>query len=119
MVGLNTIYEIYMHRSCCGICWSFKSLPLVSQNAPDAKRRKSGRPKDEDKYEAFKKLCAYQELNSEEQLTVTSWCLIMKCYLCNPDSEPYDNYNLKKRHKNSLGTQLIFVKEKTWSILLR
>ena len=77
------------HHSCSGNFRSFKSAPLVFQNAPDAKCRKSGRPKDEDKYEAFQKMCAYLELNREEQLTVTtSLSLIMKGYLCNPDSEP-------------------------------
>jgi len=107
------------HHSCCGNFRSFKSVPLEFQNAPDAKRRKSGRPKDEDKYEAFQKMCAYLELNNEEQLTVTSLSLIMKGYLCNPDSEPYDNYTLKKRLKNTLRTQFIFLKEKAWTILLR
>ena len=87
------------HHSCSGNFRSFKSVPLEFQNSPDAKRRKSGRPKDEDKFEAFQKMCAYLERNSEEQLTVTSLSLIMKGYLCNPDLEPYDNYNLKKRLK--------------------
>ena len=64
-----------------------------------AKRRKYGRPKDEDKYEVFQKMCAYLELNSEEQLTDPYLSLIKKWYLCNPDSEPYDNYHLKKRLK--------------------
>ena len=60
----------------------------------DAKRRKVGRPRDEDK-EAFQKMCSYLELNSEEQLTVASLRLIMKGFLSGPDSsEPYDNDNL-------------------------
>jgi len=74
-------------------------VPLEFQNAPDVKRRKFGRPKDEDKYEAFQNMCAYLEQNNDEQLTVTSSSLIMKGYPCNPDSEPYDNYSLKKRLK--------------------
>ena len=60
------------HHSCSGNFRSFKSVPIELQNAPDAKRRKSGRPKDEDKHEAFQKMCACLELNNEEQLTVTS-----------------------------------------------
>ena len=76
-------------------------MPVEFHNSPDAKRRKSGRPKDEDKYEAFQIMCAYIELKSEEQLTVTYLSLIMRGYLCNPDSEPYDNYNLKKRLKKA------------------
>jgi len=86
------------HHSCNGNFRSFKSVPLEFKNASDAKRRMSGRSKDEDKYEAFQNMCAYLEKNSDEQqLTVTSLSLIMKGYLCNPDSEPYDNYSLKKR----------------------
>ena len=83
-------------------------MPLEFQNSPDSKRRKSGRPKDEDKFEAFQKMCAYLELNSEEQLTVTSLSLIMKGYLCNPDLEPYDNYNFKKRLKKRFKDSIHF-----------
>jgi len=71
-------------------------VPLDFQNAPDAKRRKVGRPKDEDKEEAFQKMCSFLELNTEEQLTVISLGMIMKGFLSDPDSEPYDNWNLKK-----------------------
>ena len=53
-------------------------------------------------------MCAYLELNSEEQLTVTSLSLIMKGYLCNPDLEPYDNYNLKKRLKKRFKDSIHF-----------
>jgi hypothetical protein len=85
-------------------------VPLEFQIAAnsDAKRRKSGRPKDEDKQEAFEKLCAYLELNSEEQLTVSSLRLIMEGYLCNPDSEPYDNYSLKKHLKEHFKESIHF-----------
>ena len=83
-------------------------MPLAFQNDPDAKRKKSGRLKDEDKHEAFQKMCAYLELNSEEQLTVTSLSLIMKGYLSNPNSEPYDNYSLKKHLKELLKDSIIF-----------
>ena len=74
-------------------------MPLEFQNARDAKRRKVGRPKDEDKEEAFQKMCSFLELNSEEQLTVISLRLIMRVFLSYPDSEPYDNWNLKKHLK--------------------
>ena len=96
------------HHSCSGNFRYFKSVPIEFQNAPDAKRRKSGRPKDEDKHEAFQKMCAYLELNNEEQLTVTSLRLIMKGYLCNPDSEAYDNYSLKKHLKKHFKDSIHF-----------
>jgi len=115
---LHAVDGLY-HHSGNGNFRTYKSVPLEFQNATDVKRRKSGRLKDEDKYESFQKMCAYLELNSEEQLTVTSLSLIMKGYLCNPDSEPYDNYSLKMRLKNALRTQFIILKEKAWTILLR
>ena len=96
------------HHSCSGNFWSFKSVHIEFQNALDAKRRNSGHPTDEDKHEAFKKMCAYLELNSEEQLTVTSLRLIMKGYPCNPDSEAYDNYSLKKHLKEHFRDSIDF-----------
>ena len=53
-------------------------------------------------------MCANLELNSEEQLTVTSLRLIMKDYLCNPDSEAYDNYSLKKHLKEHFKDPIYF-----------
>ena len=53
-------------------------------------------------------MCTDLELNSEEQLTVTSLSLIMKGYLSNPNSEPYDNYSLKKHLKELLKDSIIF-----------
>ena len=96
------------HHSCSVFFRSFKSVPMEFQNAPDAKSRRSGRPKDEDKHEAFKKMCAYLELNSEEKLTVTSLRLIMEGYFCNPDSEVYDNYSLKNNSKEHFKDSIHF-----------
>ncbi|KAH3769814.1 hypothetical protein DPMN_171091 [Dreissena polymorpha] len=33
------------------VFWTFKFVPIELQNAPDIKRRNSGRPEDEDKYD--------------------------------------------------------------------
>ena len=96
------------HHSCSGNFRSLKAVPLEFQNSPAAKRRKAGRPKDEDKEEAFQKMCSYLELNSEEQLTVTSLRHIMKGFLSNPDSEPYDNWSLKKHLKERFKDTIHF-----------
>ena len=96
------------HHSCSGNFRSLKAVPLEFQNSPDAKRRNVGRPKDEDKDEAFQKMCSYLELNSEEQLTVTSLKFVMKRFLSNPDSEPYDNQSLKKHPKERFKDSIHF-----------
>ena len=96
------------HHSCSINFRTLKSVPLEFQTVRDAKRRKSGRPIDEEKYEAFQKTCAYLELNSEEQLTVASLSRIMNGYLSNPDSEPYDNYSMKKKLKEHFKDSVHF-----------
>ena len=54
----------------------------------DPKRRKSGRPKDEDQEQAFERMCKYLEINDEEQLTVSILKTKMKDFLMHEDSEP-------------------------------
>ena len=76
--------------------------------SPDAKRKKIGRPRDEEKEDAFQKMCSYLELNSEDQLSVTSLRLKMKEFLSDPDSGPYHNWNLKKRLKESFKELIHF-----------
>ena len=46
---LHAADGLYLH-SCSGNFRSFKSVHIEFQNVPDAKRRKSGRPKYEDKH---------------------------------------------------------------------
>jgi hypothetical protein len=61
------------------------------------KRRKSGRPKDEDQEQAFEKMCAYLKANNEEQLTISDLSRKMKEYLSKLDSVPYGNQYLKSK----------------------
>ena len=67
---LHAAESIY-HQICSVNFCTGKPLPLQFQNVPEAKRRKSGRPKNEDQEQAFMKVCSYLENNDEEQLTVT------------------------------------------------
>ena len=96
------------HHSCSGNFRSFLGVPLQFQTAPEAKRRKVGRPKNDDKEEAFQKMCSYLELNDEEQLTVSSLRDTMKGFLFSPDSAPYGNYYLKTLLKNRYGDSIHF-----------
>ncbi|KAG7161135.1 hypothetical protein Hamer_G004782 [Homarus americanus] len=76
------------HRSCSGNFRSGLSIPLHFQNVPEAKRRKSGRSKNEDQEQAFMNVSSYLENNDEEQLTISHLREKMKEFLTNTHSEP-------------------------------
>ncbi|KAG7164298.1 hypothetical protein Hamer_G003454 [Homarus americanus] len=96
------------HRSCSGNLRSGLSIPLQFQNVPEAKRRKSGRPKNEDEEQAFMNVCSYLENNDEEQLTISHLREKMKEFLTNTDSEPYGNQYLKGQLKEQYGDNVHF-----------
>ena len=59
------------HCSCSGNFWSGLSIPLQFKNVPEAKRRKSGKPKNKDLEQVFISVYSYLENNDEEQLTLS------------------------------------------------
>ncbi|KAG7156410.1 hypothetical protein Hamer_G006161 [Homarus americanus] len=96
------------HRSCSGNFRSGLSIPLQFQNVPEAKRRKSGQPKNEDQEQAFMNVCSYLYNNDEEQLTISHLREKMKEFLANTDSEPYENQYLKGQLKEQYGDNVHF-----------
>ena len=53
-------------HSCSGYSWSGLDVSLQFCGDPEAKRKKSGRPKNQDQEQAFPKMCTYLEINDEE-----------------------------------------------------
>ena len=96
------------HHACSANFRTFYNVPLQFQTAPETKRKKFGRPKDDNQEEAFQKMCAYLELNDEEQLTVSSLRDIMIGFLSSPDSVPYGNQYLKTMLRNHYGDSIHF-----------
>ncbi|KAG7156758.1 hypothetical protein Hamer_G006773 [Homarus americanus] len=94
------------HRSCSANFRSGLSIPLQFQNVSEAKRRKSGRPKNEDQEQAF--MMKNLENNDEEQLTISHLREKMKEFLTNTDSEPYGNQYLKGQLKEQYGDNVHF-----------
>ncbi|KAG7178151.1 hypothetical protein Hamer_G003931 [Homarus americanus] len=84
------------------------SIPLQFQNVPEAKRRKSGRPKNEGQEEAFMNVGSYLENNDEEQLTISHLREKMKEFLTNTYSEPYGNQYLKGHLKEQYRDNVHF-----------
>ena len=53
-------------HSCSGYSWSGLDIPLQFRGDPEAKCKKSGRPKNQDHEQAFSKMYTYLEINDEE-----------------------------------------------------
>ena len=70
-----------------------------------AKRRKSGRPMNEDQQQAFLRVCAYLEANDEEQITITDLVYKMRDYLLDETSVPHGHHegNLKKHYGDTIS----------------
>ena len=116
------------HNVCSSHFRCGRDVPLQFLTQPDPKRRKSGRPKDEDQEQAFSRMCAYLEMNDEEQLTVSDLRCKMKEYLSMADSLPYGNQYLKSQLKERYGNciyiaegegldDIVTMREKTSHIL--
>ena len=133
--GRTEFYGCDLHAADCVyhlVCdLNFRTgwgIPLRFREVPNEKRRKSGRPKDEDQEQAFSKMCSYLEANDEEPLTVSALGEKMKQYLCGEDSHQYGNQYLKQRLRERYGNSIyiaegkgqndiVTMKEKTSHIL--
>ena len=68
----------------------------ASGNEPERKKRRSGRPEDDVKTEAFLKAMVYLEVNDEEQITISELVEKMRENLYG-DLEPYSKVYMKKK----------------------
>ena len=102
------------HQSCSSHFRCGRDVPLHFQSSHESKRRKSGRPKDEEQEQAFSKMCAYLDANDEEQLTVSDLMFKMKEYMSNADSLPYGKQYLKGKLHERYG-DCIYIAERDGS----
>ena len=116
------------HHSCSGNFRSGRDTPIQFQNSPEIKRKKPGRPRDQDQEQAFSKMCSYLETSDEEQLTTSDLRNKMKEFLTCKDKVPYGNQYLKTKLEERYGHSIyiaggeglhdiVIMKEKTSEIL--
>lgn len=96
------------HHACSSHFRMGKNIPLQFQSDPEAKRKKCGRPKNDDQEQAFLKVCSYLESNDEEQLTLSQLAEKMKESLKKPDSEPYGNQYLHRQLRERFQDNIHF-----------
>ena len=96
---------LYHHSCSVNFRYGF-NVPLQYGRVPEAKRRKSGRPKDEEQDQAFLKMCSHLEQNDEEQLTISDLRSKMKEFLANDDCLPYGSQYLKTQLQKRYGESI-------------
>ena len=103
--------ECVHHHTCDSNFRVERNIPQMFASEPSAKRKKAGRPKNEDQEQAFILVCDHLE-----------------GYLDNEESIAFDNYYLKRKlkehYKNSISSaekegqsEIVTMKEKTQQIL--
>ena len=116
------------HHQCNSHFRCGRDMPIQFQNKNDIKRKKCGKPKDDDQEQAFFKMCQFLEANDKYQLTVSDLKYKMMDYLSHADSQPYSNYYLKMQLQENYGDaihiaegegvdSIVTMREKTSDIL--
>lgn len=94
------------HHACSSHFRCGRDATLQFQSESDPKRRKSGRPKNDNQQQAFSRTCAYLGANDEEQLTISELRNKMLQYLADADSILYSNQYLKSQLKDRYGNSI-------------
>ena len=95
------------HHSCSGNFRSGLDIPLQLRDGPERKRKKTGRPKNQDQEQAFSKMCHFFESYDEEKLTISDLSGKMSEFLTDKDSLPYGNQFLKRNCRNDMENLFI------------
>ena len=116
------------HQACSVNFRTGRDIPQQYGVAVHDKRRKSGRPVNDEQDQAFVKICALLQSNDEEQFTISKLVHEMDRYLMDSDSVPYGNQYMKSKLKEKYGESIhisetggfhgiVTMREKTDSIL--
>ena len=99
-----------VYRQTCNVNFrTNRQLPQLyeTDELPAAKKRKVGRPQNEEKKQAFVKVAKFLEDNDDEQITVGDLVEKMEEYLNNTDSEAYGRSHMKTKLLEHFGDKII------------
>ncbi|KAG1665324.1 hypothetical protein GQR58_019394 [Nymphon striatum] len=94
------------HHSCSINFRTDRDVPQQYRSCPPRKRRKSGRPRNQNQEQAFLEMCFYLEASDEEQLTISDLGNKMKEFLTDKESTPYGNQYLKQKLMEHCGDSI-------------
>ena len=97
------------HQTCSVNFRTKRKLPKVYEvdEQPAVKKRKVGRPQDEEKCEAFFKVTKFLEENDDEQITVNDLVEKMEEYLSGTNSEAYGRQHMKTKLLEYFGDRIV------------
>ena len=103
--AVNAVY----HQTCNVNFRTKRQIPRVyeANELPAVKKRKVGRPNDEEKLEAFVKVTKFLEENDDEQITIIDLVEKMEEYLSDTDSEAYGRQHMKTKLLEYFGDKII------------
>ena len=107
------------HQTCNVNFQTKRQIPRVYEvnELPAVKKRKVGRPKDEEKLEAFVKVTKFLEENDDEQITVIDLVEKMEEYLIHTDSATYGRQHMKTKLLEYFGDKIIITDIKKAAVL--
>ena len=108
------------HQTCNVNFRTKRQLPRVyeANELPTVKKRKVGRPKVEEKLEAFVKVTKFLQENDDEQITVIDLVEKMEEYLIDTDSVAYGRQHMKTKLLEYFGDKIIITDIKKAAILM-
>ena len=97
------------HQTCNVNFRTNRQLPQLyeTDELPAAKKRKVGRPQNEEKKQAFVKVAKFLEDNDDEQITVGDLVEKMEEYLNDTESEAYGRLHMKTKLLEYFGDKII------------
>ena len=96
------------HQTCSVNFRTGRQIPaMFLWDEPPTKKKRVGRPQDEDQTEAFLKMAQFLQENDDEQITVNYWIEVMNGFLEESQSIAYSHTHMKARLKEYFGEQII------------
>lgn len=96
------------HQACSVNFRTKKQVPMqFASEQPDVKKRKIGRPPDEEKNDAFFKVARFLQENDDEQISVVDLVEKMEEYLADSASTAYSRTHMKARLQEHFSDQII------------
>jgi hypothetical protein len=95
------------HKQCYSNFCTGKDIPRKVDTGDKVKKRKVGRPENEDKKHAFWKVVEYLEQHGDELITVDELVTKMTEYLVNTGQEPFSSKHMKTKLKEHFGEKIL------------
>ena len=96
------------HQKCSVNFPTGKQIPkMFVTDEPPQKKKRVGRPQDEEKTDAFVKVAKFLQENDDEQITVDDIIALMTDYMADSESTAYGHTHMKAKLLQHFGDQIL------------